>query len=92
GGHTPSDFALVRATQRDIEDWERRFPTLTDVWPLSALQSGLLFHARLAAGSVDVYTAQAVLTLTGHVDPARLRAAAQAVLDRYENLRTAFLT
>ncbi|WP_040704264.1 non-ribosomal peptide synthetase, partial [Nocardia takedensis] len=101
GGHTPSDFALVRAargatargvTQRDIDGWERRFPTLTDIWPLSALQAGLLFHARLAATSVDVYTAQAVLTLTGRVDADRLRAAAQALVDRYENLRTAFVT
>ncbi|MBF6303241.1 hypothetical protein IU459_38040, partial [Nocardia amamiensis] len=68
GGHTPSDFALVRSTQRDIDRWERRFGALADVWPLSALQAGLLFHARLAASSVDVYTAQAVLTLTGRVD------------------------
>src|SRR5690606_4009945 len=92
GGHTPSDFALVRVGQRDIDEWERRFPALTDVWPLSALQSGLHFHARMAEHSVDVYTAQAVLTLTGRVDSARLRASAQALLDRYENLRTAFVT
>uniref|UniRef100_UPI002454A97A non-ribosomal peptide synthase/polyketide synthase n=1 Tax=Nocardia cyriacigeorgica TaxID=135487 RepID=UPI002454A97A len=92
GGHTPSDFALVRTEQRDIDSWEQRFPALTDVWPLSALQSGLLFHARLAADSVDVYTAQAVLTLTGRVDADRLRAAAQALVDRYENLRTAFVS
>ncbi|WP_280300946.1 non-ribosomal peptide synthetase, partial [Nocardia abscessus] len=92
GGHTPSDFALVRSTQRDVDTWERRFPALSDVWPLSALQSGLLFHARLAASSVDVYTAQAVLTLTGRVDAARLRSAAQALVDRYENLRTAFVS
>ncbi|WP_280443546.1 non-ribosomal peptide synthase/polyketide synthase, partial [Nocardia brasiliensis] len=92
GGHTPSDFALVRSTQGDIDGWERRFPNLADIWPLSALQAGLLFHARLAVGSVDVYTAQAVLTLTGRVDAARLRSAAQALVDRYENLRTAFVT
>ncbi|WP_147143520.1 non-ribosomal peptide synthase/polyketide synthase, partial [Nocardia ninae] len=92
GGHTPSDFALVRSTQGDIDGWERRFPNLADIWPLSALQAGLLFHARLAATSVDVYTAQAVLTLTGRVDAARLRSAAQALVDRYENLRTAFVT
>ncbi|MGW4774866.1 non-ribosomal peptide synthase/polyketide synthase, partial [Nocardia sp. NPDC004278] len=92
GGHTPSDFALVRSTQRDIDNWEQRFPTLADIWPLSALQAGLLFHARLAATSVDVYTAQAVLTLTGRVDATRLRSAAQALVDRYESLRTAFVT
>ncbi|MFC8384149.1 non-ribosomal peptide synthase/polyketide synthase, partial [Nocardia sp. NPDC057272] len=92
GGHTPSDFALVRSTQRDIDTWEKRYPELTQVWPLAALQAGLFFHARLAATSVDVYTAQAVLTLTGRVDATRLRAAAQALLDRHETLRTAFVT
>ncbi|MGW4636713.1 amino acid adenylation domain-containing protein, partial [Nocardia sp. NPDC004415] len=92
GGHTPSDFALVRSTQRDIDLWEKRYPELTQVWPLAALQAGLFFHARLAASSVDVYTAQAVLTLTGRVDATRLRAAAQALLDRHETLRTAFVT
>ncbi|MBO0856558.1 MAG: non-ribosomal peptide synthetase, partial [Nocardia sp.] len=92
GGHTPADFALISSTQADIERWEARFPELTDVWSLSALQSGLLFHAQLAASSVDVYTAQSVLTLSGALDSARLRAAAQALLDRYDTLRTAFVT
>ncbi|WP_280381699.1 non-ribosomal peptide synthetase, partial [Nocardia wallacei] len=92
GGHTPSDFVLVRVTQHDIDGWEQRFPSLSEVWPLSALQAGLQFHAQLAAASVDVYTAQAVLTLTGRLDSARLRSAAQALVDRYENLRTAFVT
>ncbi|MFQ6398317.1 non-ribosomal peptide synthase/polyketide synthase, partial [Nocardia sp. KC 131] len=92
GGYTPSDFPLVRSTQTDIDGWERRFPALTDVWSLSPLQAGLLFHAQLAASSVDVYTSQAVLTLTGRVSAVRLRSAAQALVDRYENLRTAFVT
>ncbi|WP_141717962.1 non-ribosomal peptide synthase/polyketide synthase, partial [Nocardia altamirensis] len=92
GGYTPSDFPLVRSTQADIDTWERRFPALTDAWSLSPLQAGLLFHAQLAASSVDVYTSQAVLTLTGRVSPVRLRSAAQALVDRYDNLRTAFVT
>ncbi|MFE3703139.1 amino acid adenylation domain-containing protein, partial [Nocardia tengchongensis] len=91
GGHTPSDFGLVRVTQRDIDGWEKRYGALHQVWPLSALQAGLLFHAQLAATSVDVYTAQAVLTLEGRVDADRLRAAAQALLDRHEILRTAYV-
>ncbi|WP_227838693.1 condensation domain-containing protein, partial [Nocardia aurantia] len=92
GGFTPSDFPLVRLSQNDIDGVARRFPAVAEVWSLSALQSGLLFHAQLAAASVDVYTAQVVLTLSGRVDPGRLRDAAQAVLDRYDSLRTAFVT
>ncbi|MEV2225775.1 amino acid adenylation domain-containing protein [Nocardia vinacea] len=91
GGLTPSDLPLVTVGQSDIEVWERNYPALSDVWPLSPLQSGLLFHALLAESSIDVYTSQATVDLGGDVDAERLRAAAQAILDRYPNLRTAFV-
>ncbi|MEU0544990.1 non-ribosomal peptide synthase/polyketide synthase, partial [Nocardia sp. NPDC005978] len=90
GGHTPSDFPLVRATQADITAWEARYPALAEVWPLSPLQSGLLFHARLAAATVDVYAVQLAIGLSGRVDAARLRRAADGLLERYSNLRVAF--
>ncbi|OQS20503.1 hypothetical protein B0T44_09450, partial [Nocardia donostiensis] len=92
GGFTPSDMPLVRIGQDDLDRWERQFPALHEVWPLSPLQSGLLFHALMTQATVDVYTMQAVVDLGGTLDPVRLRAAAQAVLDRYPNLRTAFVT
>ncbi|MEU0499432.1 amino acid adenylation domain-containing protein, partial [Nocardia sp. NPDC005998] len=92
GGHTPSDLPLVRVGQSDIDLWERTYPGLTDVWPVSPLQSGLLFHALMTTATVDVYTMQAVVQLAGTVDIERLHAAAQAILDRYPNLRTAFVT
>ncbi|MEV4130485.1 amino acid adenylation domain-containing protein, partial [Nocardia sp. NPDC049707] len=92
GGLTPSDLPLVTAGQSDIEVWEQHYPALSEVWPLSPLQSGLLFHALMAESSVDVYTTQATVDLAGPVDGGRLRVAAQAILDRYPNLRTAFAT
>ncbi|MFD6273353.1 amino acid adenylation domain-containing protein, partial [Nocardia asteroides] len=92
GGFTPSDMPLVRVQQSDIELWEGNYPALSEVWPLSPLQAGLMFHAMLSSATVDVYTVQAVLDLTGTLDTERLRRAAQAVLDRYPNLRTAFVT
>ncbi len=79
------------ANQKQIERWEQRFPALQDVWSLSPLQSGLLFHASLAAESMDVYTAQLRIDFEGEVDAARLRAAAAALLARHANLRTAFV-
>ncbi|MCZ4590656.1 condensation domain-containing protein, partial [Rhodococcus opacus] len=91
GGLTPSDLPLVTARQPDIDRWEAAYPAVTDVWPLTPLQSGLLFHALLAASSVDVYSMQVVFTLTGRVDATRLHTAAQAVLDRHPNLRVAFV-
>nr|WP_239476841.1 non-ribosomal peptide synthetase [Nocardia arizonensis] len=92
GGHTPSDMPLVRVGQGDIEQWEREYPNLREAWPLTPLQSGLLFHALMTTATVDVYTMQAVIDLSGAVDAERLRAAAQGLLDRYPNLRTAFVT
>ncbi|SNT48390.1 non-ribosomal peptide synthase/polyketide synthase, partial [Rhodococcoides kyotonense] len=92
GGLTPSDVPLAPVTQRDIDVVESQFPAVTDIWSLSPLQSGLLFHAKLAGTDLDVYTMQMVLTLSGEVDTERLRGAAQALLNRYDNLRTAFVT
>ncbi|WP_288048880.1 non-ribosomal peptide synthetase [Nocardia sp.] len=92
GGRTPSDMPLVRVGQSDIELWERTYPGMNEVWPLTPLQSGLLFHALMTTATVDVYTMQAVIDLDGVVDAERLRASAQGLIDRYPNLRTAFVT
>ncbi|MGF6887585.1 amino acid adenylation domain-containing protein/non-ribosomal peptide synthase protein (TIGR01720 family), partial [Nocardia sp. GAS34] len=92
GGRTPSDLDLVRLGQSEIERLEDRYPALSDVWPLTPLQEGLLFHALVSEESVDAYVMQLVLELRGHVDPQRLRRAGQVLLDRHANLRTAFVT
>ncbi|MBF6171852.1 non-ribosomal peptide synthetase [Nocardia blacklockiae] len=91
GGHTPSDFALVEVTQEQIEAWEHGYPSLTDVWPLSPLQQGLLFHARYDTDTADDYTVQTRLALGGRVHAESLRAAARALVDRHANLRVAFV-
>ncbi|WP_435813277.1 amino acid adenylation domain-containing protein [Streptomyces virginiae] len=91
GGLTPSDVPLVRVGQDEIEAWEERHPGLQDVWPLTTMQSGLLFHAQLAGSTFDAYQMQLVFHLAGEVEPARMRAAGQALLDRYANLRAAFV-
>ncbi|MGW1976986.1 amino acid adenylation domain-containing protein [Streptomyces sp. NPDC001889] len=64
-----------------------------DVWPLAPLQEGLLFHAAYDEDAPrDVYVGQRVLTLEGRVEPERLRAAWQALLDRHASLRAGFQT
>jgi amino acid adenylation domain-containing protein/non-ribosomal peptide synthase protein (TIGR01720 family) len=90
GGHTPSDFPLVALTQDDIDDLEIAWPALEDVWSLSPLQQGLLFHAQYDQHAIDVYTVQHVLDLAGPVDAAALNAAGQALLGRHATLRAAF--
>ncbi|MDF3299498.1 amino acid adenylation domain-containing protein [Streptomyces tropicalis] len=62
-----------------------------DVLPLAPLQEGILFHALFDEDGHDVYVAQLLFDLTGPLDPARLRAAADTVLRRHANLRAGFL-
>ncbi|MGW3040584.1 amino acid adenylation domain-containing protein [Kitasatospora sp. NPDC001159] len=90
GGHTPSDFDLVDMSQRDVAELEAAAPGLTDVWPLSPLQEGMLFERALDEEGVDVYQSQRILDLDGPLDPERLRAAWQPLVARHESLRTSF--
>ncbi|WP_167355675.1 amino acid adenylation domain-containing protein [Streptomyces atriruber] len=90
GGHTPSDFPLVALDQPQIDKLETAAPDLVDIWPLSPLQEGLLFHALFDRQSTDVYVEQMIVGLEGPLDAARLRASWQALLDRHASLRVGF--
>ncbi|MGW0538703.1 condensation domain-containing protein, partial [Streptomyces sp. NPDC003032] len=61
-----------------------------DVWPLSPLQEGLLFHAAFDDRGPDVYQGQRVLELDGPLDAVRLRTSWQALLARHGALRASF--
>ncbi|WP_291414537.1 non-ribosomal peptide synthetase [Actinophytocola sp.] len=74
GGHTPSDFPLVPLDQAEVD----ALGPVADVLPASPLQEGFFFHAEVDAD--DVYLVQQTVELTGSVDAAALRRAAQAVL------------
>ena len=87
GGHTPSDFPLAGVDQATLEAIERQHPGLEDLYPLTPLQEGLLFHG-LYDRAGDPYHIQLNLDLAGEVDGAALRAAWQLILDRHAALRT----
>ncbi|MER8187220.1 amino acid adenylation domain-containing protein, partial [Kitasatospora sp. NPDC094015] len=63
---------------------------LEDVYPLSSLQEGLLFHALYDDTARDVYVVQSHLDLAGPIATARLAAAVDALLARHANLRAGF--
>ncbi|OKI00760.1 non-ribosomal peptide synthetase [Streptomyces sp. CB02923] len=90
GGHTPGDFPLLDITQESVEALEAAVPSLTDIWPLSPLQEGLLFHAAFDEEGPDVYETQRLLELTGPLDADRLRASWQTLLARHDALRAGF--
>ncbi|MFH8407132.1 non-ribosomal peptide synthase/polyketide synthase [Streptomyces sp. NPDC018019] len=89
-GRTSADFPLVALTEEETARLTRECPDLADVWPLTPLQEGLLFHALYDEQAPDVYTSQLAVDLHGPLDPEALRAAGQAVLERHPALRVAF--
>ncbi|MGV9800283.1 amino acid adenylation domain-containing protein, partial [Mycobacterium sp. NPDC003449] len=92
GGLTPSDLAPARLTQPQIDELGRKH-RIADVLPLTPLQQGLLFQAGFAddAETTDaVYAVQLGITMTGALDPQRLRDAVRAVVGRHPNLAARF--
>ncbi|QDQ10097.1 non-ribosomal peptide synthetase [Streptomyces spectabilis] len=79
-------------TPQELDRLRARVPGLTDVWPLSPLQEGMLFHTTFTAEGTapDVYASQRVLALDGPLDAARLRASWRTLLDRHAVLRASF--
>ncbi|OZM72250.1 hypothetical protein CFN78_14595 [Amycolatopsis antarctica] len=90
GGRTPSDFPLVPLTIPRVEELEAANPDLADVWPVTPLQRGLLYHA-LAGEPGGDYLVQLGVDLAGRVDGARLRSAVRALFARHAALRVSFV-
>ncbi|MBM7776164.1 amino acid adenylation domain-containing protein/non-ribosomal peptide synthase protein (TIGR01720 family) [Actinokineospora baliensis] len=94
GGRTPSDFPLARLTQSQVDrlvgggDGAAFDDSVEDVYPLTPLQSGMVFHS-LVDPDGGAYVDQVRLVLDGVSDPNALVAAFQAVVDRTPVLRTA---
>src|SRR6185295_11869863 len=63
---------------------------IEDIYPLSPMQQGLLFHT-LYASQPGVYFMQVGWTLRGALDVPALVHAFQEVVDRHPILRTAFV-
>ncbi|MFD7132159.1 amino acid adenylation domain-containing protein [Streptomyces sp. NPDC059894] len=63
---------------------------IEDIWPLSPLQEGLLFHASLGDGASDVYAGQRALALDGPLDVDRLRRSWEGLIARHGALRAGF--
>ncbi|WP_447980433.1 amino acid adenylation domain-containing protein [Candidatus Nitrospira bockiana] len=90
GGLTPSDVPLARLDQPRLDVLFGADRDVEDVYPLTPLQQGLLFHA-LYAPDTGVYVEQVSCTVEGRLDLAAFRQAWQQVVDRHPALRTAFL-
>ncbi|MGA4846504.1 non-ribosomal peptide synthetase [Streptomyces sp. G5(2025)] len=81
---------LLSLTAQDLDALRQRYPRLRDVWPLTPMQSGMVFESMLADTGADTYHMQTVYRLSGPLDADRIRAVGQSLIDRYANLTVAF--
>ncbi|WP_157722062.1 non-ribosomal peptide synthase/polyketide synthase [Tumebacillus avium] len=93
GGFTPSDFPEARTTQNELDaflaDLGDRAADMEQLYELSPLQQGMLFHSLLAANE-GFYVTQLNLEVQGALDADVLQQAWNSVLQRHSILRTAF--
>ncbi|NJR56670.1 MAG: amino acid adenylation domain-containing protein, partial [Acaryochloris sp. CRU_2_0] len=97
-GRTPNDFPLTTLTQPQLDelpthlsgDQPLSWRDVEDLYPLSPMQQGMLFHSVYAPES-GVYVAQMPFTVQGELDIAAFEQVWQQAIDYYPALRTAFL-
>jgi amino acid adenylation domain-containing protein/non-ribosomal peptide synthase protein (TIGR01720 family) len=93
GGYTPSDFPLATISQAELDRLADRLPTwkhLEDLYPLSPMQQGMLFHSLYAPAS-DAYVELLSCTVRGQLNILAFEQAWQQTSDRHATFRTAFL-
>ena len=90
GGLTPADVALAQLTQSQLDDLALPARDVQDLYPLSPMQQGMLFHSLYQKGEDDVYVSQLRADVQG-VDAAQFQRAWAQVLARHDMLRTGFV-
>ncbi|MCF7697599.1 amino acid adenylation domain-containing protein, partial [Mycetohabitans sp. B2] len=91
---TPSMLPLIELTQADIDKIVEQVPgggaNIQDIYALSPLQDGLLFH-HLLASTGDPYLLMVQLAFDSRARLDQYLHALQQVIDRHDILRTAFV-
>jgi len=87
-GRTASDFRYRDATTPALID-RIGLDRVEDLYPLSPMQQGMLYHSVLAAGT-PVYFEQFTCTISGSLDLEAFTAAWERVIARHTALRSAF--
>lgn len=86
---TPSDFALVHLKQEQLDLLPIPAGEIEDIYPLSPMQQGMLFHT-LSEPESGVYLNQMRVSIEG-LDVERFRHAWQATLEHHAILRAGFI-
>ncbi|MEN3304154.1 MAG: hypothetical protein V7603_356 [Micromonosporaceae bacterium] len=89
GGRTPSDFPLARLDQSTVDELVGDGRSVEDIYPLTPMQAGMVFHSLVDASTTGAYFNQVRLRLSGVADPRALGDAWQRVVDANPVLRSA---
>ena len=87
--YTPSDFPLARLNERQLAQIQRTAGPIEDLYPLSPMQEGMLFHSLYGSDS-GIYTTQLICELNGDLNEDIFERAWQAAVDAHAVLRTGF--
>nr|WP_328821891.1 non-ribosomal peptide synthase/polyketide synthase [Pseudomonas carbonaria] len=90
GGVTPSDFPLAGLSQAQLDNLPIPATQIADIYPLSPMQQGMLFHSLYEQEGGD-YINQMRVDVDG-LDVERFRQAWQATVDGHEVLRANFVS
>ncbi|MCI0467043.1 MAG: amino acid adenylation domain-containing protein, partial [Beijerinckiaceae bacterium] len=89
-GYTPSDFPLAKLDQARLDELLGGRRGIEDVYPLTPLQQGMLFHGLYAPDS-GAYVEQLSCTLEGELDVAAFAGAWRQVVATHPVLRTSVI-
>jgi aryl carrier-like protein len=85
------DNGLLDQTQRaEVQRLIKQGEKIEDIYPLSSMQQGMLFHSLYEPGS-KVYLIQLMCHISGGMEPAAFHKAWKAIVQRHAILRTAVL-
>ncbi|OBP13497.1 hypothetical protein A5320_18290 [Rheinheimera sp. SA_1] len=87
---TPGDFPLARLDRPTLDLWQQHYPTLQDIYPLTGMQLGMLFHSLLDDEDRSAYVTQVYVDLVGHLDCALFEQVWVQLVNRYAVLRSAY--
>ena len=90
GGYTPSDFPLAKLNQTQLDKLiGQNRANIEDIYPLSPMQQGLLFHT-IAEPESEFYFIQPTIPIQGDLDKSVFKQAWQKIVARHSLLRTSF--
>jgi amino acid adenylation domain-containing protein/non-ribosomal peptide synthase protein (TIGR01720 family) len=89
GSYSDGDFPLTKLIAPDYAELFQKFAlNIEDIYPLSPMQEGMVFHSRYSESS-GAYIIQMSCDMTGDFNPQSFQLAWDKVLNRHPSLRSA---